>query len=583
MPRGRRAEDLLRRAEAAAQERGPALPDDPDQLEPGDLRKAFHALQVNQIELEMQNDELVKAQAELDFTRARYFDLYDLAPVGYFTVALGGQILETNLTAASLLGLNRVELVNRPLTAFILAEDQDRYYQHHQGFLTTGDPSACELRLVRKDGSLFWARLTATGAREPIRDVGDGQEGSPVIRVLLSDITERKLAEAESARLQEQLQQAQKLETLGVLAGGVAHDFNNLLTTILGNANLGTLAVPPDSKPAHFFAAIEKAALRAADLTGQLLAYAGKGKFVVSEVDLGILAKEVTQVLAVAIPKTTVLASDLAERLPFVKGDAVQLFQVLMNLVTNASESVPKGVPATITICTRMEVLRDADLAFGCRPLPLEPGRYVTLEVTDTGMGMTPETMARVFEPFFTTKFTGRGLGLAAVIGIMRSHGGGLCLRSESGHGSSFKLFLPPMREARSVDGHELEPLWHGAGQLLLVDDDPGVRGMARRMAEGCGLTVLEARDGVEAVAVFREHHRDLSLVLMDLSMPRLNGREAFADMRALDPGVPVVLSSGYDVPEADPVVEGMAGFLKKPYRLAEFQGMLRRVLPVQV
>jgi PAS domain S-box-containing protein len=579
MTRARRAEELLRRAEAVAQDQKPATPEVLEHLDPDAIHKAYHALRVHQIELEMQNDELQRAQADLACTRARYFDLYDLAPVGYLTVAMGGEILESNLTAVTLLGMNRTELLNKPLTAFILAEDQDVYYLHHKRFLETQEASACELRLVRKDGTQFWARLTATGALDPARNPGDAPEGAPVIRVLMSDITERKLAEAERARLQEQLQEAQKLETLGVLAGGVAHDFNNLLTTILGNANLGTLALERGADTGLFFTAIEKAAVRAADLTRQLLAYAGKGKFVVSEVDLGILAKEITQLLAVSIPKTTVLECDLAERLPFVKGDAVQLFQVLMNLVTNASEAVSKDVPGVITIRTRMEVLREAELASGCRPLPLEPGRYVTLEVTDSGAGMTPEIMARAFEPFFTTKFTGRGLGLAAVIGILRNHGGGLCLRSEPGHGSSFKVFLPPMLEARPAVVEEQEPLWQGEGRILLVDDEPEVRTMARRMAERVGLTVLEARDGLEAMVRFREHHEDLSLVLMDLSMPRLNGREAFGEMHKFDPHVPVVLSSGYDVAEADLMVEGMAGFLKKPYRVAEFQSLLRRLL----
>jgi PAS domain S-box-containing protein len=585
MTRASQAEELLRRAEAAAQALKPVLPEAPEYLDPEELRKAFHSLQVHQIELDMQNDELLRTQADLDSTRARYFDLYDLAPVGYLTLAMAGQILESNLTAVTLLGLNRTDLLNRPLTAFIFPEDQDVYYLHHKRFLETLTFSACELRLVRKDGTWFWARLTATGAQDPGMNPGGATEGDTVIRVLLSDITERKLAEAERARLHEQLQEAQKLETLGVLAGGVAHDFNNLLTTIMGNANLGTLAAERGADTGLYFTAIETAAIRAAELTRQLLAYAGKGKVIVSEVDLGILAKEITLVLTVSIPTTTALECDLAERLPFVKGDAVQLFQVLMNLVTNASEAVPKDVPGAITIRTRMEVLKEADLASGCRPLPLEPGLYVTLEVTDSGAGMTPEIMARAFEPFFTTKFTGRGLGLAAVIGILRNHGGGLCLRSEPGQGSSFKIFLPPMREARPVTTGEPEPLWHGDGRILLVDDEPEVRTMARRLAEQVGLTVLEARDGLEAVARFREHHHDLSLVLMDLSMPRLNGREAFEEMHKLDPHVPVVLSSGYDLPEADPVVEGMAGFLRKPYRVTEFQALLRRLLraPVRV
>ena len=379
------------------------------------------------------------------------------------------------------------------------------------------------------------------------------------------------------AKLEAQVQEAQKLETLGVLAGGVAHDFNNILTAIVSTANLGSLMVDPGSKVARYFEVIEKASMRAADLTRQLLAYAGEGYYIGAEVNLDIVIKEIRQVLAVSLPRRVTPRCELAERLPFVMGDSTQIFQVLMNLLTNASEAIPEGAEGKIAIRTGAERITGADLASSGLTLPMTPGRYVTVEITDTGTGMTPGVMARVFEPFFTTKFTGRGLGLAAALGIVRRHGGGMRVQSEPGQGSSFKIFLPAMLETRLIPTLESLPAWRGQGRLLVVEKEPAVNRMVRQMAEQVGFSVLEAGAGVEAIELFRRHHRELTLVLMDLNTPSKGGQEAFREMRNLDSSVPVVLSACHTVPDQDLWVEGLAGLLKKPYRIAEFQGLLKR------
>ncbi|WP_257309599.1 hybrid sensor histidine kinase/response regulator [Geothrix fuzhouensis] len=386
-----------------------------------------------------------------------------------------------------------------------------------------------------------------------------------------------------TANLEAQLLEAQKLETLGVLAGGVAHDFNNLLTAILGNANLGTMSAEEGRDVTPYFEAIEKAAMRAASLTRQLLAYAGTGKPVMAEVDFGIVAMEAIQVFTASLPRNVALHSDLAEGLPLVHGDATQIFQVLMNLITNAAEACPAGVVGRITIRTREETVDEAALGTGHWVLPLTPGRYASLEVADTGEGMTPELVKRAFEPFFTTKFTGRGLGLAAVMGIIRSHGGGLWVGSEPDGGSSFKIFMPALAgSAGTPPAESLPPVWRGEGQILVVDDELTVSTVARSMAEHFGFSVLEARDGLEAVELFRLHHGELAMVLMDLIMPGMDGQQAFREMRKIDRSVPVVLSSGYNVSNTDLFVEGLAGLLKKPYRLAEFQEALQRALAMR-
>ncbi len=389
------------------------------------------------------------------------------------------------------------------------------------------------------------------------------------------DITDR-------SRMEESLRQSQKLESLGVLAGGIAHDFNNLLTSILGNANLGSLVLPVESPGRAYLQQIETASLNAADLTRQLLAYAGKGKFILTEVDLNRAVREMTQLLSVSISKKAALRFDLSDTCPKVMGDPAQVQQLIMNLVTNASEAIGEETSGLITIRTGVQQL-DAGYIKNLAPaFPLEPGRYATLEVSDSGCGMSLETQARIFDPFFTTKFTGRGLGLSAMMGILRSHHGSLKIYSEVGRGSTFKLFLPA-----TADSHEtvsqVSPLehWRGQGTLLMVDDEPGARAVGRQAAELLGFAVLEAADGREAVEIFRSQHESLTLVIMDLTMPHMDGREAFLAIRNIDDSIPVILSSGYSESDAAQafVGKGLAGFLQKPYRIEQFMTLVRKVL----
>ena len=552
-------------------------------LSPESTLQVLHELRVHQIELEMQNEDLLRVQGELDQSRARYFDLYDLAPVGYCTVSPEGRITESNLTAATLLGLLRTDLVNKPFTRFILPEDQDIYYLHRRNCLSSQEPQTCELRVLRKDGTECWVSLTSTETKLPGRNPDQKSAGATLTRVVLANITARKVAEAEQARLEAILVQAKKLETLGVLAGGVAHDFNNLVTAIVSNAAMGADLVGPNSKAKPFLKAIEAAALKAGDLTTQLLAYAGKGKRVIKEVDLDIVVQELAQVLTVSLPSNLTLRCKLADRVPFVKGDPTQLFQVLMNLVMNAFEAFSVNVPGEISLRTRTEGIDAAALASGTWALAMAPGRYVTIEVVDTGAGMTSEVLARAFEPFYTTKATGRGLGLAAVLGILGTHGGGLRVRSVPGQGSSFKVYLPVMTESRSVVEGEACPSWRGKGVLLVVEPGPEARSKARRLAEHLGFKVLEASKGPEAVEMFGLHHRDLALVLLDQDLPEGGSRTTLDAFRKINDKVPIVLCGDHTHHPAGAATEPI---LRKPYRTAEFQLALQRALegePAQV
>jgi PAS domain S-box-containing protein len=425
-----------------------------------------------------------------------------------------------------------------------------------------------EIRNKAKDGTFYWVDTTIV----PFLDAA----GKPMQFVAIrADITERKVAE-------ESIRQSQKLESLGILAGGIAHDFNNLLTSILGNCNLASMVLPTESPALPYLDQIEKATMRAADLSRQMLAYAGKGKVAIGRVDLNRLVHEMTELLSVSLSKKALIRYDLAPVLPEIMADPTQMQQVVMNLVTNASEAIPEGVNGSITLRTAELMVEKTYITVTSLPVGLNPGRYVTLEVSDTGCGMTPEVIARIFDPFFTTKFTGRGLGLSALLGIVRSHGGGLKVYSEPGKGTAMKVFLPSADPVGAEGGlAAAPPPWRAGGTLLVVDDETDARAVARAMGTHLGFQVVEASDGEEAVALFRQRKGEFTLVLMDLTMPRMDGREAFLRMHDLDPTVPVVLTSGFSENDAvsDFAGRGLAGFLPKPYQRSQFEQIIRQAM----
>ena len=365
---------------------------------------------------------------------------------------------------------------------------------------------------------------------------------------LAIDITALKHAEQEKLAMERRLLAAQKLESLGVLAGGIAHDFNNILTAVLGNATLARHAAAAGRPIDRSLEQIEHAARRAADLCQQMLAYAGKGQIVTAHVDLSALVRDTSALIEVSISKNTRLELDLADGLPPVLGDETQLRQIVMNLVINAADAIGTN-PGRIAIRT---YAREADAALLRSALghpELPAGTYAGLEVTDNGCGMTPETLARIFEPFFTTKFSGRGLGLSAVLGIVQSHHGALYVESTPGVGSTFRLLLP------AKEGAKARPIANEAsdtaavrlrGTVLIIDDEPGVRDIAAMVMETHGATVLRAASGEEALAILRDPAGAVSLVLLDMTMPGMGGEEALRRLREIHPRLPVILMSGY-------------------------------------
>ncbi|MDD2367262.1 MAG: response regulator [Desulfuromonadaceae bacterium] len=397
-----------------------------------------------------------------------------------------------------------------------------------------------------------------------------------MLQGILHDITDRKHDEEQRLKLEQQLLHTQKLESLGVLAGGIAHDFNNILTSIVGNADLALMRVNAESPAVDNLHRIERAAERAADLAQQMLAYSGKGLFVIKNLDLNRLLEEMLHMLQVSISKKAVLRLNLTPDLPLVEADATQIRQIIMNLVINASEAIgdKSGVIAITTGCMDCDrnYLKNVWLDEN-----IKEGLYVYLEIADTGCGMDRDTQAKIFDPFFTTKFTGRGLGMAAVLGIARSHKGAIKVYSEPGKGSTFKLLLPASgKPAEIFNEEQLEVEWKGSGKVLLVDDEETVRGIGKEMLLELGFQVITSNDGREAVQVFKLNP-DIVFVIMDLTMPHMDGEQCFRELKKLNPDVKVIISSGFSEHEVAQMFlgKGLAGFVPKPYKMSKLKAVI--------
>ena len=399
------------------------------------------------------------------------------------------------------------------------------------------------------------------------------------------DITERKLAEEDRLKMETKMLQAQKLESLGVLAGGIAHDFNNLLMGVMGNVSLAQLDCSINSQMNEYLESINVAAQRASDLTRQMLAYSGKGRFVVEVLDLNSVIDEMAHLLEITISKKIQLEYKFSDVKPRIEADSTQLRQIVMNLITNASEAIADQNGA-ITIETgecfaKKEFLRDF---FPQDELP--EGEYSWFSVKDCGCGMSYETQAKIFDPFFTTKFTGRGLGLAAVLGIVRGHEGGLKVRSKKGEGSQFTVLLPKSTKPLSVgiNIHSTNEGWRGEGKILVVDDEKPVREVVQRTFEKCGFEVYSAEDGLQAVEIFEQMCHQIKLVVLDMTMPNMDGNETFAALRKIRPDIPVILSSGYTEQDTMENFDGdLAGFIQKPYRTSALIAKVQQILDVKV
>jgi signal transduction histidine kinase/CheY-like chemotaxis protein len=400
---------------------------------------------------------------------------------------------------------------------------------------------------------------------------------------LLSSVLARIRVEANQRAIERRIQEAQRLESLGVLAGGIAHDFNNLLTAIIGHTSLLRLEKHVSDVAALSLQEIEDAATRAAEICRQMLGYAGRGRFALQLLDLNQLIRGTRELLSVTIPKRARLDFLLAPGLPAVLADEAQIRQLLANLLINAAEALPDGA-GTITISTSYGHRTAEELSRTAFAPQLNDGEYVSLSVSDTGTGMTPETAARIFDPFFSTKFTGRGLGLAAVIGITRAHKGALRVETQRDAGSTFELLLPAQQRPAAAlaapgvaDGSSDLANWRSTGTILVVDDQLGVRNLTRSVLERAGFTVILADSGEQGIETFRALAGEVRLVMIDLTMPGLDGRETLAELRRIHTGVPAILMSGYS--SEDVVRSHDHAFLQKPFTPAALRAAAKQAL----
>ncbi len=518
--------------------------------------------------------------AELAESRRQFANLLHALPgMAYRAVGDDGlDVVFASEGALALTGWTASDFVSRAVHPrdLMRADDFDRVLSHTRAALKAHKDIEIEYRIRTRQGEE--KSVLARG-----RGVYDAKGKLQATEALVIDITDAKRAEAARLAIERKLLETQKLESLGLLAGGIAHDFNNLLSAVLGNASLARMTLPAGSPADPQLRAIETAALRAAELCRQMLAYAGKGRFVVERVDISSLVEELLPLLRVSIARTAVLHLGLARDLPGVKADATQLRQIVMNLVLNAVDALA-GRDGEIGIRTGVIAMDKTLLARCVTGSNLPAAEYVFLEISDTGSGMSAEVITKIFDPFFTTKVTGRGLGLAAVLGIIRGHNGALLVESEVGKGSTFRLFLPTITGESTrieVQKENVARGFHHTGDVLVIEDEEPVRLVLVELLKAVGFNAVAVPDGKSGVALFQQNAARWTLVVIDLLMPGMSGEATLGALRAISTDVRVLLISGYS--ESDVLKrinsDGRVAFLGKPFQQDAFEQTLRNLL----
>ena len=501
----------------------------------------------------------------------KYRTILESIEEGCFETDIDGNLTFFSNPFLKILGYSREELMGADTDQYTSPDTAAKMKRITERLRETGKPeNVADYDIVRKDGNNLSLELSVSLLKD--------QEGLPVgYRGVLRDVSERKEAEEEKHKLESQLQQAQKMESIGTLAGGIAHDFNNILMGIQGNASLMLLKIESDHPNYEKIKNIEKYVQNGTELTKQLLGFARRGKYLIKTTDLNEIIDKSSGLFA-RTKKEIRVHSDLADDLWAAEVDRGQIEQVLLNLYVNAWQAMSQG--GDLYLQTENVILDRSYI----KPYKVEPGRYVKISVSDTGVGIDKETQERIFEPFFTTKEMGRGtgLGLASVYGIVKSHGGYINVYSEKERGTVFTIYLPAsekeiVRERDAVAA----PIFRGSGKILLIDDEKMILDVGIELLEELGYEVISAMSGNEAIEVFKNDRDKIDLIIMDMIMPGMGGGETFDRLKEIDPDIKVLLSSGYSINgQATKILRrGCDGFIQKPFNVNQLAEKVQEIL----
>lgn len=522
------------------------------------------------------NKDYWRVEKALRLSEARYQQLLDEMTSGFISaeVILDGQgkpvdyrFLQINRKGEAMFGASAEQVIGKTATE-VFPQLENRWVQQFCQVGMTGETAEFEgfYALSGQCFNVFAYRP------EPMK-----------FAVMFRDISDRIKAEQEHKLFQQRIDQSQKMEGLGVLAGGIAHDFNNILMAIMGHADVALLGLPSPSSSSHSIDEIKKSVSRGSELCRQMLTYSGNATYIVQPVDLHALVMEMVELSRASVSKKIHFHLHLPSDTPSIMGDDAQVRQVVMNLIVNASEAIGNQ-NGTISLSIKQQSCSAEQLAGTAITDGVLPGDYLVLGITDNGCGMDEHMLVRMFEPFYTTKFTGRGLGMSSVLSIVKGHKGTISVRSEVGKGSTIEVYFPlSVNQAPAVT--KLEPAvlnsWRGEGTVLLVDDEVVIRDVGRQMLIHIGYTVLTASDGREALEVYRDSQAQISVVLLDMSMPDLDGVDTFRALRRINPLVKVLISSGYAEKDVEQKFkdEAVTGFIAKPYTLTVLREQLYHYL----
>ncbi|MBC7946284.1 MAG: PAS domain S-box protein [Chitinophagaceae bacterium] len=540
----------------------------------GELSRTFDAMAIDLV-AEMQREIMVRKLAEekLFESENRFRLINDSIQDQIYSYDLSNRFTFANRPLCENLGRKEDEVIGRTYWEFGFPEELCRKWDemHRQAYVTGSKVEIVSTPMP--DGTVLHFEVNLS----VIYDSGGEVIGLAGVN---RNITDRKRAEEEKLALEQQFQQTQKLESLGVLAGGIAHDFNNILAIIVGYCGLTKMDYEDAEK---HIPEIEKAAERAAALCRQMLAYAGKASLTQTQVNTPMLIDEMVSMLKTTIKQNVVIKPELGTDIPFIMGDASQIRQVVMNLIINAAEAIGDA-DGEIDVKLAKAEIKTGQSEKDHLGMIIPAGRYICFEVTDNGCGMDEDTRRKIFEPFYTTKFTGRGLGMSAVLGIIKAHNGALQLESRLGHGTVFKVYLPvQLSKSETEEAHQkaVSAVWQGSGTILLAEDEVQVKSIAIALLENLGFSVLDAANGKEALELYQKNAADITLVVTDMGMPVMNGYELFYKLKQLDPQLPIIISSGFgegDIVSKIPL-EAMAGIINKPYSFDRLREVLRVVV----